>query len=284
MKDNWYIRLQRDFYNSQDIRVIRKMPNGSDYIIIWQKLLLLGCDSSGELRFKDDLPYTDILLATILEEDVDYVRSALKVFASLHMIRIDDQQTIWIEAVVGLVGKISSSADRVRLFRERQKRKLLTAQGSTADVTDVTPCNTLHVTQSKSKNKNKNENNISMPSELVAEEDSTEPSATEVSKSSATEYPATFETLWAAYPRKLERKGAYRAWHATLRRKTATEEELQRAVMAYASTRVGQPEKFTKLCKTFLGPDEHWRDYLDGNGKAKPETPDQLGAALFGRG
>lgn len=71
-----------------------------------------------------------------------------------------------------------------------------------------------------------------------------------------------FLATWAHYPRKLNRKGAYRAWTARVR-SGVDPADLALATVNYARLRRGQDPAHTMHGATFFGPDERWRDYLD---------------------
>lgn len=48
--DNW-LRLEGGFFREWEIKKMRRLEKGSDYIIIYQKLMLLSINSEGFLRF-----------------------------------------------------------------------------------------------------------------------------------------------------------------------------------------------------------------------------------------
>ena len=68
-----------------------------------------------------------------------------------------------------------------------------------------------------------------------------------------------FEAAWKAYPRKKNRKGAYKAYCAT-RRKGVEAGELLGAVTNFAREMSGKDEQFVMHGATFFGPNERWRD------------------------
>lgn len=72
-----------------------------------------------------------------------------------------------------------------------------------------------------------------------------------------------FDIIWKLYPRKLNRKGAFRAYQAT-RRRDATPRDLWHATKFYAETVAGKPLDVVLHGSTFFGPNERWRDYLAG--------------------
>lgn len=125
MAKYFWLKLLTDFFDTEEIRAIEAQVNGPAYVCFWLKLLMVAIkqDQPGRLRLKD-LPYTDTLLASVTHSDVDVVRSAMKLFADLGMVQIDQDHTLWIEEAQRLIGKESDSAARMRAFRERKARRM----------------------------------------------------------------------------------------------------------------------------------------------------------------
>lgn len=94
-------------------------------------------------------------------------------------------------------------------------------------------------------------------------------------------YPKPFEVTWLVYPpnRRVEKRGAYKKWRATVEREVKASGQsvkdvmlmLYRAVFYYAQTVANKEPQFIKHPATFFGPAEPWRDYL-----VKPATPPAL--------
>jgi predicted phage replisome organizer len=119
----YWLRLKTNFFENDDIKVIESQPNGAQYIIFWQKLMLKSIEQvePGLLRYKEEIPYDERTLATVTNTDVDVVRSAVKLFAELHMVERRSNGDLWIAGVQDLVGSEVNSAERMRRLRERQR-------------------------------------------------------------------------------------------------------------------------------------------------------------------
>lgn len=122
-KKYYWLKLKRDFFKRHDIRIIESMPNGKDYILFYLKLLCESVDHEGNLRFSEQIPYNEDMLATITNTNVDVVRSAIKVFTQLEMMDILDDGTYYMAEVQKMIGSAvdNDNANRQRRFRERQK-------------------------------------------------------------------------------------------------------------------------------------------------------------------
>lgn len=153
-KKRYWLKLDKDFLKSSQIKVIKNMPNGKDYIIFYLALLLESIETVGHLRFSELVPYSEDMLASITDTNVDIVRSAVKIFQSLGLLEILDDGTIFMTQVAQMTGKESESAERVRLYRQREKERIALQCNE-----DVTECNDNKEKQRTENNKQSTENN-----------------------------------------------------------------------------------------------------------------------------
>lgn len=117
-KRYYWLKLKRDFFKRHDIRIIEAMPNGKDYILFYLKLLCESIDHDGNLRFSEKIPYSETMLATLTDTNVDIVRSAIKVFSELGMMEVLDDGTYFMSEVERLVGSETDWAVKKRIYRE----------------------------------------------------------------------------------------------------------------------------------------------------------------------
>lgn len=138
-KKRYWLKLDKDFLRNPQMKVLKNMTNGKDYIIFYLSLMLESIETVGHLRFTSLVPYNDEMLSAVTDTNIDIVRSAVKLFCELGLMQIFDDGTIFIPEVPKMTGKESESAERVRNYRERIKKqkdiKLLQCNK------DVTKCN-----------------------------------------------------------------------------------------------------------------------------------------------
>lgn len=122
-KKFYWLKLKRDFFKRNDIKIIESMPNGKDYILFYLKLLCESVDHEGNLRFSEQIPYNENMLSTITDTNIDIVRSAIKVFSQLEMMEILDDGTYCMNEVQKMIGSAADNdnANRQRRFREKKK-------------------------------------------------------------------------------------------------------------------------------------------------------------------
>lgn len=121
-KKYYWLKVKRDFFKRHDIQIIEDMPNGKDYILFYLKLLCESVDHEGNLRFSEEIPYNEQMLATITRTNIDVVRSAIKIFTQLNMMEIFDDGTYYMNEVQKMLGSETYWANQKRLQREQQKQ------------------------------------------------------------------------------------------------------------------------------------------------------------------
>lgn len=123
----YWLKLKRDFFKRHDIRIVEEMPNGKEYILFYLKLLCESVDHEGKLRFSEEIPYSDEMLATITNTSAGLVRQAVDVFTKLGMMELLDDGTLFMRGVEKMIGSASDNdhAKRQARYRERQKQMSL---------------------------------------------------------------------------------------------------------------------------------------------------------------
>ena len=75
------------------------------------------------------------------------------------------------------------------------------------------------------------------------------------------DHKSDFEEFWNHYPRHKEKQAAFTKWKSAVKEDKPT--DIIAAARNYAAECRGKEEKFVKLAKTFLGPDKHYREYIN---------------------
>lgn len=122
-KKYFWLKLDKNFFKSHDIEIVESMPNGKDYILFYLKLLCESISHEGCLRFSDEIPYNDEMLATITRTNIDIVRSAVKVFSQLKMMEVLDDGTIFMRQVEKMIGSETGWAEVKRKQRGQLEDK-----------------------------------------------------------------------------------------------------------------------------------------------------------------
>lgn len=135
-KRYYWIKLSQAFFNSKEIKKLRKIAGGDTYLIIYLKMQLLSLETGGKLYFdglEDDFAEE---LALSLDEDVNNIRMTIAFMQKCGLIEQRAEDEFFMPEVLQNIGSESSSAARVRKHRELQRNeKALQCN------TDVTKCN-----------------------------------------------------------------------------------------------------------------------------------------------
>lgn len=131
-KRYYWLRLHDDFFGSMRIKKLRKMAGGDTYVIIYLKMQLKAMKTDGVIRWKGVEQNIVDELALDLDEEPDNVRVTLAYLISCGLVETEDNLNLFVPYAVENVGSESSSTQRVRDFRARQK-----ALQCNTDVTEV---------------------------------------------------------------------------------------------------------------------------------------------------
>lgn len=117
-KKYYWLKLKNDFFNREEIIIVEAMQNGKEYIIFYLKLLLKSIESDGKLLFRNTLPYSVEMLATITKTNIDTVKIAIEIFLDLGMMEKWDDGTIFMKETQNMVGSETKWAGYKRIERK----------------------------------------------------------------------------------------------------------------------------------------------------------------------
>ena len=164
----YWLKLKRDFFKRHDIQIIEAMPNGKDYILFYLKLLCESVDHEGNLRFSDEIPYNEDMLATITRTDIDVVRSAVKIFTGLKMMEVMDDGTFYMSEVNKMLGSETTWAEKKRRQRLKQNEQKMLESGQCPEPVPEESDKSKRESKSKNKENTKKKDDIfrDVPTEL----------------------------------------------------------------------------------------------------------------------
>lgn len=142
MSDNkkyYYMRLQDHFFESDAIRLLQTMKDGYLFSDILLKLYLKSLNTEGRLLYRDELPYTVEVLATLTGHRVSTVKKALEAFRTLHLIEELENGIIYMSDIQLLIGSSSTEADRQREYKRRISRDRAAAENISCEAEENSP-------------------------------------------------------------------------------------------------------------------------------------------------
>lgn len=189
MADNrkyYYLKLKEDFFDTDEMKILESMKDGYLYSNILLKLYLKSLSNSGRLMYRNVIPYTPEILATLTGHQVGTVEKALDVFKKLDLIEMLDNGAIYMMDIQNFIGQSSSEADRQREYYNRMKAEKEALAGESTETPELPE-----------------------PKEPVLPVE-------QKSNKAIGNYTTDFEELWEAYPRKADKGQAYKKYKARL--------------------------------------------------------------------
>lgn len=87
-KKYYWLKLKKDFFKREDIRIIESFDNGKEYVLFYLKMLVESMSHEGNLRLNNNVIYDEKMLSAITNTDINIVNGAIKVFTNLNMIEM----------------------------------------------------------------------------------------------------------------------------------------------------------------------------------------------------
>lgn len=114
-KRYYWLKLKKDFFQSHKMKVLKALPNGRLYALIYLELLAESTSHEGALRFSDLLPYDITTLSAVIDEDRDNVEKAVEVLERLELLEILSDKTIYMLDISTMIGSETGQTIRKKL-------------------------------------------------------------------------------------------------------------------------------------------------------------------------
>lgn len=129
-KKYFWLRLERNFFKRHDMTYIESLPNGKEYALFYLKLLCESIDHEGNLRFSEDIPYTEEMLASITGTDKTIAENAISVLTGLKLMEVKEDGTYFLPKVKEMTGFETEWAKKKREYRDNPR----TNEGQSEDI------------------------------------------------------------------------------------------------------------------------------------------------------
>ena len=150
----YWLKLHKDFFERKEVKLLRMTEKGELSVIIYEKMLLNALETDGVIYFEHLTETFEEELALALNEDVESVRTVIQFLTKKNLLTsVDDG--FYIETFSEMVGKESTSTERVRKYRQRKKEETEKMLHETNETLHVTNCNTEKRREEKDKEKDK---------------------------------------------------------------------------------------------------------------------------------
>lgn len=116
-KKYYWLKLKTDFFNSKEIKKLRKTAGGDTFVIIYLKMQLLSLKNEGKIYFDGIEEDFASEIALMLDEDPDNVRLTMAFLQNCSLIEFNKADECFLTEVPKITGKECDSAERVRNHR-----------------------------------------------------------------------------------------------------------------------------------------------------------------------
>ena len=142
-KKYFWLKLPRNFFGKHYIKILRAKENRVLLVLFYMWMLTEAIDHEGRLRYSEDIPYDEEMLAEASGFALHIVTQALQQFTKLQLVITESDGTLFMPKSIEMIGSESASAQRVREYRERKnsKEKKPETVENTESNDNVTKCN-----------------------------------------------------------------------------------------------------------------------------------------------
>lgn len=230
-KKYYWLKLKKDFFQQHQIRILKGLPNGKDYLIFYLQLMTESTSHEGKLRFSDNIPYSAEMLSVLTDTNIDVVKNAVDILTQLELIEILDDATIYMSEVEKLIG--SETGQTIRKNKAKETKRLERGNGGVNFTLE-------------NRVKSIDNNNAQMCASKVSDNQI-----------------EMFNQFWEAYPKKKDRARAIKVFN----KKCKNQETLDQILKAIEIQKLSdqwtkEKGQFIPYPTTFLN-GERWNDEVD---------------------
>ncbi|WP_414151024.1 phage replisome organizer N-terminal domain-containing protein [Acetobacterium carbinolicum] len=132
-KRYYWLKLKESFFREKEIKKMRRLENGGDYIVIYLKLILLSINSDGCLIFTGNEESMFEQLALEIDEDEELIKETIDFCIKNSLLEIDGDEYL-LPRIAEFIGSETDKAELMR--RKRAKDKV---NGTSNNVTSELP-------------------------------------------------------------------------------------------------------------------------------------------------
>lgn len=195
-KRYYWLKLPKDFFQSETMRWLEEQPNGIYYSNFYLKLCLMSMNDNGMLIRRVGemyIPYDVKRLSELTNINSDTIMVAIQLLQKVGLLEIMDNGAFYLNQVKNMVGSETESAKRVR--KHRNKTKALQCNENETQVKQL--CNKNVAKNETPENRDKRIDNREKIVEEIKEENST----------TTTESENTFSEIHKLYAGEISRNG-----------------------------------------------------------------------------
>ncbi|WNF68788.1 conserved phage C-terminal domain-containing protein [Streptococcus suis] len=120
-KTFYFLKLEKDFFDKKEIKLLRKIAGGDTYTIIYLKMLLMALADDGVFYFESIGDNIAEEVALQIDEEPENVAVTLGFLQKKGLLEIVETDKYYLNSTPEMVGQITSNALRQRRFQAKKK-------------------------------------------------------------------------------------------------------------------------------------------------------------------
>ena len=140
-KRYYWLKLKKDFFDSKEMKKLRKLAGGDTFTIIYLKMQLLSLADEGKLYFDGVEDSFAEEIALQIDEDPENVKVTILYLQKVGLVEMQADNELFLSEVPYMIGSETDKAEYMRKKRQ-QKSKYVISNGNnvTQMLPDVTKC------------------------------------------------------------------------------------------------------------------------------------------------
>ena len=184
-KQYYWLKLEKDFFKSKEIKKLRKIAGGDTLTIIYLKMALYSLENEGVLIYEGIEEDLAAELSLELDEEVENIKLVLAFLQNNKMIETKGED-FYLNRIPEMTGKETGAAKRMRISRQRKEdNKQLECNNVTKQLQDVTTSYTEKEKEKELEKELDKEKEINIP----------------------------FDEFWKLYKKKIEKAKCIKKWN-----------------------------------------------------------------------
>lgn len=141
-KKYYWLKLKEDFFDSKEIKLLRRVAGGDTFTIIYLKLLLKSLKTEGKLYFEGVCTDFAEEISLDIDEDVENVKLTLAYLEKKNLIEFQESEELVMSRIPEMIGSETSKAEFMRKKRAREAKEVTMLPSEVTQLPDVTNCYT----------------------------------------------------------------------------------------------------------------------------------------------
>ena len=137
-KKYFWLKLNKDFFKSKEIKLLRKVAGGDTFTVIYLEMLLESMQTDGYLYFENICDDIAEEISLLLDEDIENVRLTLGYLQKKNMIEIGADEHLKMNRIDEMIGSETDKAEIMRKKRLQCNEVVTMLPGVTAELPQVT--------------------------------------------------------------------------------------------------------------------------------------------------